>query len=175
MPTSVASVDAALPTEAPTDAGFLLGDDEAEPAPSEPTRLRMRVTAHTSDCPGYDVDLYPDGSVQFYGESGVNERGPKVAKVRPADALALYERLLDSGFFRVKTLGPCDAHDPVWGEWAPSAQVSLVQQGVRRAQSFGPTSPCLQAPLREGIEAIERVAGITQWLRCDYAGSCRDR
>jgi hypothetical protein len=146
-----------------------VGAETFEPIARQTTKVSIhRHSCIPGGCPVYDLDIYENGSVQYYGVSCVSQSGPKVGHAAAPAVETLVRRLVDEGYFSL-TWAPCvpNVNDGLGG-----VDVTLEYRGRRWRRTHSFKDECAPAVLLELEHEIDRIAGSLVWVGSNGNGAC---
>lgn len=146
-----------------------VGTATFEPVVQQTAKVSIRRrSCIPGGCPVYDLDIYENGSVQYYGVSCVSQSGPKVGRAAAPAVEVLVRRLLDENFFSL-TWVPCV---PNVSDGPGGVDVTLEYRGRRWRRTHSFKDECAPAVLLELEHEIDRVAGSSAWVGFNGNGAC---
>ena len=146
-----------------------VGPETFEPIARQTTKVSIqRHSCIPGGCPVYDLDVYENGSVQYYGVSCVSQPGPKVGHAAVPAVEALARRLLDEHYFSL-TWVPCV---PYGNDGPGGVDVTLEYRGRRWSRAHSFKDECAPAALLELEHEIDRIAGSSVWVGSNGNGAC---
>ncbi len=122
--------------------------------------IRLQRTGCEGTCPGYQLTLYDNGTVVYYGEDYVRTHGIRKANIGADKVQALAARLEAAGYFSLN-----DNYDHVTASDFPSA-ITYVKIGAREkgiSHHYGDSSA--PSKLYEFEKAIDDAVNSGQWVR----------
>ena len=163
--TSVACATQAQSPRAPPDPAALDFALEVSPPGGPPFAawIVLKTTMCFGTCPVFDLAVFPDGRVLYYGQLYVMQRGLRKASLPSATVDQLRRAIDDS---HVATLNPkcCDC---ISVTCAPSTFLQIADEG--RLTSIRHYHGCESAPasLRVLEDAIVEITGAVKWVGTD--------
>lgn len=141
----------------------------------EQSRESMSITLERTrcfgSCPEYEVTLTDDGLVTYRGVSYVKERGSKIKRVSPSAFRELVRRFESGGFEQLSPPWKCP---PIHVQTSdlPSATLTFRRADREHRVEHYLGDGCAPKVLGELEEAVDQIADVSEWIRCEPEGWC---